>query len=143
MDNCLQQFIDVSSIANISVLILLDSFGYYIHGRSGEGIASVKKFLNLFYNLTVHGRSDIDTFNMILQFRREEENLCGHRGLLPGGDQQTYTILAPKNLRSFYEKLINPVKTKPRYSFDHGFEKMFLTYHNINRFFAAFIDHVR
>lgn len=36
VDNCLQQFIDVSSIANISVLILLDSFGYYIHGRSGE-----------------------------------------------------------------------------------------------------------
>jgi Meckelin (Transmembrane protein 67) len=35
IDNCLQQFIDVSSIANISVLILLDSYGYYIHGRSG------------------------------------------------------------------------------------------------------------
>lgn len=35
VDNCLQQFIDVSSIANISVLILLDSYGYYIHGRSG------------------------------------------------------------------------------------------------------------
>lgn len=35
IDNCLQQFSDVASIANISVLILLDSFGYYIHGRSG------------------------------------------------------------------------------------------------------------
>lgn len=98
---------------------------------------------NEFLYPTVHGRSDIDTFNMILQFRREEENLCGHRGLLPGGDQQTYTILAPKNLRSFYEKLINPMTIKSRQSFDQGFEKMFLTYHNINRFFAAFIDHVR
>ena len=48
VDNCLQQFIDVSSIANISVLILLDSFGYYIHGRSGEGIKSPKNH-NLFY----------------------------------------------------------------------------------------------
>lgn len=91
----------------------------------------------------MHGRSDIDTFNMMLQFRREEENLCGHRGLLSGSDQQTYTILAPKNLRSFYEKLINPLKIRSRQSFDQGFEKMFLTYHNINRFFAAFIDHVR
>lgn len=36
IDNCLQQFIDVASIANISVLILLDSYGFYIHGRSGE-----------------------------------------------------------------------------------------------------------
>lgn len=43
IDNCLQQFIDVASIANISVLILMDSYGFYIHGRS------------------VHGRSDIDT----------------------------------------------------------------------------------
>jgi alpha-amylase/alpha-mannosidase (GH57 family) len=34
--NCLQQFIDVSSIANISVLILLNSYGFYIHGRSGN-----------------------------------------------------------------------------------------------------------
>lgn len=103
--------------------------------------------------MTVHGRSDIDTFNMILQFKREEENLCGHRGLLPGGDQQTYTILAPKNLRLFYEKLINPITGKTSYNhqqpfnnhslkLDHNFEKMILTYHNINRFFAAFIDHV-
>jgi hypothetical protein len=35
VDNCIQQFIDVSSIANISVLILLNSYGFYIHGRSG------------------------------------------------------------------------------------------------------------
>jgi meckelin len=35
IDNCLQQFIDVASIANISVLILINSFGFYIHGRSG------------------------------------------------------------------------------------------------------------
>lgn len=38
VDNCLQQFIDVSSIANISVLILQESYGFYIHGRSGEYI---------------------------------------------------------------------------------------------------------
>lgn len=80
---------------------------------------------------------------MILQFRREEENLCGHRGLLPGEDQQTYSLLAPKNLRLFYEKLINPITSKAAgHTFDQGFEKTVLTYHNINRFFAAFIDHV-
>ncbi|KAL7039251.1 hypothetical protein ACKWTF_009846 [Chironomus riparius] len=133
IDNCLQQFIDVASIANISVLILINSYGFYIHGRS------------------VHGRSDIDTFNMILQFKREEENLCGHRGLLPSSDQQTYTILAPRNLRTFYEKLISPIQNKSNHyhqqfnhqsmKFEQNFEKTILTYHNINRFFAAFIDH--
>lgn len=89
---------------------------------------------------------------MILQFKREEENLCGHRGLLPGSDQQTFTVYAPKNLRLFYEKLINPITNKSNYSnqhlnqgikFERSFEKLMLTYNNINRFFAAFIDHVR
>lgn len=99
----------------------------------------------------MHGRSDIDTFNMILQFKREEENLCGHRGLV--SDQQTYTILAPRNLRLFYEKLISPIcQSKNGHchqqfnnhsmKFEQNFEKTILTYHNINRFFGAFIDHV-
>ncbi|KAG5680865.1 hypothetical protein PVAND_010346 [Polypedilum vanderplanki] len=130
IDNCLQQFIDVVSIANISVLILINNYGHYVHGRS------------------VHGRSDIDTFNMILQFKREEENLCGNRGLLPQSDQQTYTILAPRNLRLFYEKLISPIQNNKsnhyhqQYNkFEQNFEKTMVTYHNINRFFAAFIDH--
>lgn len=35
IDNCLQQFIDVASIANISVFILINTYGFYIHGRSG------------------------------------------------------------------------------------------------------------
>lgn len=87
---------------------------------------------------------------MILQFKREEENLCGHRGLI--ADQQTYTILAPRNLRLFYEKLISPIsQNKNHYhqqfnnhlmKFEQNFEKTMITYHNINRFFAAFIDHV-
>lgn len=83
-NNSLQNFTDVSSIANISVLILLmDSYGFYIHGRSP------------------HGFSDTDMLSMILQFKREEENLCGHRGLIVGNEHQTFSILAPKNLRTF------------------------------------------
>lgn len=42
VDNCLQQFIDVSSIANISVLILMNSYGFYLHGRSGLQIDDLK-----------------------------------------------------------------------------------------------------
>jgi meckelin len=91
----------------------------------------------------------------MLQFKREEENLCGHRGLLPGCDQQTYTILIPKNLRLFYERLISPISTtntsrgnyhnhhQTMKSTDQNFERMISSYHNINRFLAAFIDHVR
>ena len=100
----------------------------------------------------MHGRADIDTFNMMLQFKREEENLCGNRGLISDSDQQTYTILAPRNLRLFYEKLISPIsQIKNNYhqqsnahlmKFEQTSEKTMLTYHNINRYFSAFIDHV-
>lgn len=109
--------------------------------------------LIFFLLLVVHGRSDVDGMNMILQFKHEEENIVSHRGLA-GSEHQTYTIHVPKNLRLFYEKLIIPLSSKssnlshksfnnnPSKS-DPGFEKMILTYYNINKFFAAFIDHVR
>lgn len=75
--------------------------------------------------------------------------MCGHRGLMPGSEQQTYAFLAPGNLRIFYDKLISSLQ-KPTNSgpqkhydkiFDSNFEKTWLAYHNINRFFGAFIDH--
>ncbi|XP_055544180.1 meckelin [Wyeomyia smithii] len=152
IENAIQQFIDVASIANISVFILcMDTYGFYIHGRSP------------------HGFSDTDMCSMILQFKREEDNLCGNRGLLPGSEQQTYSILVPKNLRSFYDKLIAPLKNPssfgphqhlnqthligsaklsnsgvisgPGGNIEYNFERTILTYYNVNRFFAAFVDH--
>lgn len=97
--------------------------------------------------------------SMILQFRREEENMCGHRGLLPGSEQQTYTILAPRNLRLMYERLINQAKKTSNISaishhgadgflngaatLEYTSDKILASYFNINRFFSAFIDHVR
>ncbi|XP_055643217.1 meckelin [Toxorhynchites rutilus septentrionalis] len=152
VENGIQQFIDVSSIANISVFILcMESYGFYIHGRSP------------------HGFSDTDMCSMILQFKREEDNLCGNRGLLPGSEQQTYSILVPKNLREYYNKLITPLRNStifgphqhfnqthligsakmsnssvidgPGGRFEYNFEKSILTYYNVNRFFAAFVDH--
>lgn len=117
----------------------MTSYGFYIHGRSP------------------HGFSDTDMCSMILQFRREEENMCGHRGLLPGSEQQTYTILAPRNLRLMYEKLINQAKKTSTVSvmshhgdgylnggaaLEYSSDKILASYFNINRFFSAFIDHV-
>ena len=51
----IQQFVDLCSLANISVFILeTDLYGYYIHGRS------------------VHGRADTGLREMHLNFVREE-----------------------------------------------------------------------
>lgn len=128
--NPIQQFIDVCSVANVSVFLFSQRcYGYYIHGRSP------------------HGFADTDVCSMMLQFKREEDNLCGHRGLLPGSENQTYRVLAPKNLRTFYDKLVLPMH-KPAFFANMGMSTAFQlerttsTYQSINRFFMAFIDHV-
>lgn len=78
----MQQYVDLCSMANISVfLFVFDAFGFYIHGRSP------------------HGFADTDMCSMIQQLRRESENLCGHRGLLPDSDHQTFSFIAPMQMR--------------------------------------------
>lgn len=125
--NPIQQFIDVCSIANVSVFLFSQRcYGYYIHGRSP------------------HGFADTDVCSMMLQFKREEDNMCGHRGLLPGSENQTYRVLA-KNLRVFYDKLVLPIHKPAFFSSSasgNEFERTTSTYQSINRFFMAFIDHV-
>lgn len=148
LKNPLQQFIDICCFANVSVFLFSQRcFGYYIHGRSP------------------HGFADTDMCSMILQFKREEDNMCGNRGLLLGSENQTYRVLAPKNLRVLYDRLVLPI-LKPTYfngnttangqqphitDLDYSkklndryqFERTLNTYQSINRFFMAFIDHVR
>lgn len=91
--------------------------------------------------------------------------MCGNRGLLLGSENQTYRVLAPKNLRVLYDRLVLPI-LKPTYfngnatangqqphitdldyskklNDRHQFERTLNTYQSINRFFMAFIDHVR
>lgn len=153
--NSIQQFVDICSIANVSVFMLLyESYGFYIHGRSP------------------HGFSDTDMCSMMLQLRREENNLCGRRGLMLSSEQQTYSFLVPRKVRLvlsihltgkiliyfivdfriLYDKLIASLHdtTRDATSSTHtGFQeknqlldKTASAYYNINRFLSAFIDHV-
>ncbi|KAI5693058.1 hypothetical protein M8J75_006918, partial [Diaphorina citri] len=79
--NGIHQFVDLCSVANVSVFILTtENYGYYIHGRSA------------------HGFADTDMESMATQMLREEEDLVGHRGLLPGTEQQTFEMTALKDL---------------------------------------------
>lgn len=92
--------------------------------------------------------------SMMMQLRREQSNVCGHRGLLLSSDQQTYSFLVPRNVRIVYDKLIASLQqsgvdsTAKRGSglefkfVDQHLERTAFAYHNINRFLGAFIDHV-
>jgi len=46
---------------------------------------------------------------ILTQLRREEDDLVGHRGLLPGTEQQTFQIIIPTALRMYYNKVMSPM----------------------------------
>ncbi|KAH8409753.1 hypothetical protein KR222_004021 [Zaprionus bogoriensis] len=137
--NPLQKFIDLCSLANISLFSLLEpGYGYYIHGRSP------------------HGFADTDMSSMILQLQREAQNMCGRRGLLMDSDKQAYIILPPRNLRIYLERLLLPFQRSRNgsmsqtllyqkdlqiSSIDGQVERTSIAYASVNRFFCAFIDH--
>ncbi|XP_017035500.1 meckelin [Drosophila kikkawai] len=135
--NPLQKFIDLCSLANISLFSLTEpGFGYYIHGRSP------------------HGFADTDMSSMILQLQRTQ-TMCGRRGLLMDSDKQAYIILPPRNLHIYLERLLLPFQRSLTGSLsqtllyqkdivpsiDGQMERTSIAYASVNRFFCAFIDH--
>ncbi|XP_016977547.1 meckelin [Drosophila rhopaloa] len=137
MANPLQKFIDLCSLANISLFSLTEpGFGYYIHGRSP------------------HGFADTDMSSMILQLQRTQ-TMSGRRGLLMDSDKQAYIILPPRSLHIYLERLLLPFQRSLNGSLsqtllyqkdivpsiDGQMERTSIAYASVNRFFCAFIDH--
>ncbi|KAH8278945.1 hypothetical protein KR018_011599 [Drosophila ironensis] len=135
--NPLQKFIDLCSLANISLFSLTEpGMGYYIHGRSP------------------HGFADTDMSSMIMQLQRTQ-TMYGRRGLLMDSDKQAYIILPPRNLHIYLERLLLPFQRSLTGSLsqtllyqkdivpsiDGQMERTSIAYASVNRFFCAFIDH--
>ncbi|XP_018618484.1 meckelin [Scleropages formosus] len=129
VEDKIRQFVDLCSISNISVLLLSHRcFGYYIHGRS------------------VHGHADTNMEEMNSNLKREAENLCGQRGLLPNTDIQTFQISITNKLRQQYDRILEPLtrRNAPSRLIDasaNPFEQNTKAYHTMNKFLSAFIDH--
>ncbi|XP_049787619.1 meckelin isoform X2 [Schistocerca cancellata] len=136
--NAVQEFVDLCSMANISVFILAsENYGFYVHGRSP------------------HGFADTDMYCMINHLQREEEDLCSRRGLLPGTDQQTFQMTVPPQLRAYYNKVMSTVSpviqpNKRLSAAAAGLrtkmpigntERILQAYQNLNKFLSAFLDH--
>ncbi|KAF7993147.1 hypothetical protein HCN44_005928 [Aphidius gifuensis] len=128
--NELQGFVDLCSVANISIFILSnDYYGYYIHGRS------------------VHGYADTDLLSLINDLKREENNVCAHRGLIPGTTQQTFVISVSKNFKTFYTSLLdlenmNNKKYSRRNFVDiPSWEERWKMHIKLKKFLCGFIDH--
>ncbi|XP_071823603.1 meckelin-like isoform X2 [Apostichopus japonicus] len=134
VEDILQNFVDLCSMANISVFILsANNYGHYIHGRS------------------VHGFSDTNMKEMRAQLKREEENLVGQRGLLPNTDQQTFELLLQNKFRENYSRILQPLnltraeqqRANQAQSNRSGtkVDTILEAYGTMNKFLSAFIDH--
>ncbi|XP_059528220.1 meckelin isoform X2 [Myotis daubentonii] len=88
IEDKIRQFVDLCSMSNISVFLLSHKcFGYYIHGRS------------------VHGHADTNMEEMNTNLKREAENLCSQRGLVPNTEGQTFQIAISSQMRQHYDRI--------------------------------------
>ncbi|XP_018401701.1 PREDICTED: meckelin [Cyphomyrmex costatus] len=127
--NRLQKFVDLCSIANISVFILAHNYyGFYIHGRS------------------VHGFADTDLPTLINDLKKEEDDLCAHRGLVPGTTDQTFILSLTHSFKSLYDEFMRQKNNEsvgilkgsdtPR-----NWKQLFETRSKIRLFLMQFLDH--
>uniref|UniRef100_A0A8B9MMK9 Transmembrane protein 67 n=1 Tax=Accipiter nisus TaxID=211598 RepID=A0A8B9MMK9_9AVES len=130
VEDKISQFVDLCCMSNISVFLLSHScFGYYIHGRS------------------VHGHADTNMEEMNMNLKREAENLCSQRGLLPNTDGQTFQISISRKMRLHYDRIHETLTRKrgPARLLDSSantFEQSTRAYNTMNKFLGSFIDHV-
>lgn len=97
-------FVDLCSVANISVLSLTHSlYGYYIHGRSvhGKGDAGMSEMNEFLQRERVGFEERKNTTND----PQVQNNLCGYRGLEPGSELQTFTVNLPSLFRTKYDEI--------------------------------------
>lgn len=124
-------FIDLCSIANISVLALTHPLhGYYIHGRSP------------------HGRADAGMAEMNEFLQKERDDLCGFRGLEPSSHLQTFTVSLPVTFRTRYDEIMTAMKNSSAQvrlsGLDQTTAKIASTvraHEQMNTLFREFIDH--
>jgi len=95
VEDRLINFVDLCSVSNISVFILIDNlYGYYIHGRSP------------------HGATDVNMRDMIMNLEREANQMSGTRGLQPKSDEQTFIMRIDRTFRSQYEILLRSYQVR-------------------------------
>ncbi|CAL4153921.1 unnamed protein product [Meganyctiphanes norvegica] len=131
IENKFEQFVDLCSMANISVFILeYNMFGYYMHGRS------------------VHGYADVDMQTYYDQLKREEEDLCGHRGLEPSSECQTFEVSITYRFRDQYDSILQPVQNFAslqrqgnRRNGGSKMEESVQAHEKMKRFFSMFLQH--
>ncbi|XP_053126486.1 meckelin-like [Hemicordylus capensis] len=127
VEDKIQQFVDLCSLSNVSVFILMHRcYGFYIHGRS------------------VHGHADVSMETMHSYLRKEEENLCPLRGLEANSDIQMFEVLLTDRMRLLYDRitlsLMEQVPRGTRVRSDLCGQRL-KSYYALNHFLVSFFEH--
>ena len=102
----------------------------------------------LYYS--THCGSQLHVSSILEQLQRESEDLCGHRGLLAGTDDQTFSMALPAKLRNYYDKVVTPASSMstggpagPRAHKLTGtaVQQMVQAYATMNKFLTRFLEH--
>jgi len=75
----------------------------------GNLSASYKKkeiINNITFDRSVHGFADTDLPTLINDLKKEEDDLCAHRGLVPGTTDQTFILSLTHSFKSLYDELM-------------------------------------
>ncbi|XP_029041159.2 meckelin isoform X1 [Osmia bicornis bicornis] len=128
--NRMQEFVKLCSVANISVFILpFNYYGFYIHGRS------------------VHGFADIDLPTLMNNLEKEKNNLCAHKGLVPGTTQQTFILSLTPTFKNIFQKTFIATKIKQNNFLEPysvatiNWEQTFNSQFKLKQFLYKFVDH--
>lgn len=130
VENKLQMFVDLCSMANISVLIFKHRlYGFYIHGRS------------------VYGESDLNMQSLYDQLKREEEDLCQRRGLEPSSECQTFEVRVTQKFRQNYDSILevfedsSQSRAKDRKENSKRIERCIEAHEQMKTFLTIFLQH--
>ncbi|XP_042563376.1 meckelin-like [Clupea harengus] len=128
VEDKVRQFVDLCSISNVSVLVLMHRcYGYYIHGRS------------------VHGYADVSIETLRNNLRNEEEDRCARRGLEPHSDTQVFEVALTERFRQLLDTVSLPLaELNQRRRHGEGAERQTQTAtvtHNLNTLLSLFLQH--
>lgn len=55
---------------------------------------------------SVHGYADTDLTTLMINLKKEENNICAHRGLIPGSLDQCFTVSLSTGFRAYFNKIV-------------------------------------
>lgn len=100
----------------------------------------------LLLDRSVHGFADTDLPTLINDLKKEEDDLCAHRGLVPGTTDQTFILSLTESFKSLYDELMRQrnngsIGILKENDTPRNWKQLFETRSKVRLFLMQFLDH--